>query len=245
VVLGNSTGRSLAGRPRPRGIGHPLVPVVAILAVALVAAAAWPAARSGTLCVPRSSVSDRSPRRTSRSNPLALQAGRQILELVLIAAATAGLLAAWRAIPLTPRAVCLLVVALALAKTAFFLVENLQHILLATSQEIPYHRFLALMGVNMTQITLSFALDFWVLEWAEQGSFSGFEGTAGLANVFFDCFFYSVLNFSFFGFGDIMPQTIPAKIVTLLEVVLAFFTVIFLLSDFISLKDSLRREQER
>jgi hypothetical protein len=28
--------------------------------------------------------------------------------------------------------------------------------------------------------------------------------------------------------------------VTLLEVVLAFFTVIFLLSDFISLKDSLR-----
>jgi hypothetical protein len=54
-----------------------------------------------------------------------------------------------------------------------------------------------------------------------------------------------VLNFSFFGFGDIMPQTIPAKIVTLLEVVLAFFTVIFLLSDFISLKDSLRREQER
>ena len=186
-------------------------------------------------------MSDRSPRRTSRSDPLALQAGRQILELVLIVVATAGLLAVWRVLPLTPRAVCLLVVALALAKTACFLAENLQHILLATAQEIPYHRFLALMGVNMTQITLSFALDFWVLEWAEQGSFSGFEGTAGLATVFFDC----VLNFSFFGFGDIMPQTIPAKIVTLLEVVLAFFTVIFLLSDFISLKDSLRREQER
>jgi hypothetical protein len=60
------------------------------------------------------------------------------------------------------------------------------------------------------------------------------------AGVFFDCFFYSVLNFSFFGFGEILPQTIPAKIVTLLEVILAFFTVIFLLSDFISLKDSLR-----
>ena len=40
-------------------------------------------------------------------------------------------------------------------------------------------------------------------------------------------------------------KTIPAKIVTLLEVILAFFTVIFLLSDFISLKDSLRRERHR
>ena len=79
----------------------------------------------------------------------------------------------------------------------------------------------------------------------EQGSFSGFNAASDATRMFFDCFFYSVLNFSFFGFGDIMPQTIPARIVTLLEVVLAFFTVIFLLSDFISLKDSLRRERHR
>jgi hypothetical protein len=177
--------------------------------------------------------------------PLAMQAGRQIVELIVIAAATAGVLAAWWAIPLTPRVVCLVVVALALAKTAYFLLENLQHILLATSHEVPYHRFLALMGVNMAQITLSFALDYWLLEWAEQGSFTGFDPAGGPARVFFDCCFYSVLNFSFFGFGDIMPQTIPAKLVTLMEVVLAFFTVIFLLSDFISLKDSLRRERQR
>ena len=76
-----------------------------------------------------------------------------------------------------------------------------------------------------------------------QGYLATFTTTP--ARMFFDCFFYSVLNFSFFGFGDIMPQTIPAKIVTLLEVILAFFTVIFLLSDFISLKDSLRRERHR
>jgi len=177
--------------------------------------------------------------------PLARQAGRQIIELLVIAAATAGVVAAWRTIPLTPWTVCLVVVALALAKTGYFLVENLQHILLATSQEVPYHRFLALMGVNMAQITLSFALDYWVLEWAEQGSFTGFDPAGGPALVFFDCCFYSVLNFSFFGFGDITPQTVPAKLVTLMEVVLAFFTVIFLLSDFISLKDSLRRERQR
>ena len=177
----------------------------------------------------------------SPAGPLARQAGRQVLELVAIAAATALLVAVWRWIPLSSGAVCGVVVALAAAKTCYFLVENLQHILLATAQEIPYHRFLALMGVNMAQITISFALDFWVLESAERGSFSGFEAASGPARVFFDCFFYSVLNFSFFGFGDILPLTVPARLVTLLEVILAFFTVIFLLSDFISLKDSLRR----
>jgi Na+/H+ antiporter NhaD/arsenite permease-like protein len=190
-------------------------------------------------------VSDRPPAAAVPRDPLARQVGRQILEIVVIAAATAALVAARSALGLRADLVCLLVVGLAAAKTCYFLVENLQHILLATSQEIPYHRFLALMGVNMAQITLSFALDFWMLESAEQGSFSGFETVTSPGGVFFDCFFYSVLNFSFFGFGEIMPRTVAAKLVTLMEVVLAFFTVIFLLSDFISLKDSLRREQRR
>ena len=174
------------------------------------------------------------------AGPLARQAGRQVAELVVIGVAAGLLHWAWRSLPLAPHAVCLVVVVLAAVKTCYFLVENLQHILLATAQEIPYHRFLALMGVNMAQITISFALDFWLLESAEQGSFSGFDAVSGPGRVFFDCFFYSVLNFSFFGFGDILPLTVPARLVTLMEVILAFFTVIFLLSDFISLKDSLR-----
>lgn len=168
------------------------------------------------------------------------QAGRQSAEVVAIVVLAAAIHAAWTAGLVGPGMVCGLVVAAACLKTAYFLAENLQHILLATSHEIPYHRFLVLMGVNMAQITLAFALDFWLLELAETGSFTGFEPGAAAAGVFFDCLFYSVLNFSFFGFGEILPRTIPAKIVTLLEVVLAFFTVIFLLSDFISLKDSLR-----
>jgi hypothetical protein len=51
--------------------------------------------------------------------------------------------------------------------------------------------------------------------------------------------YFSTLNFTFFGYGDVTPQTIPAKLITMSEVLLAFVTVIFLLSDFISLKESL------
>ncbi len=49
------------------------------------------------------------------------------------------------------------------------------------------------------------------------------------------------LVFMSFDYGDITPQTIPAKILTLTEITLAFVTVIFLLSDFISVKESIRR----
>lgn len=170
---------------------------------------------------------------------------RQTFEVVVIVVVALSIQGIWSQQWMSSHAVCLLVMTLALAKTAFFFVENLQHILLATSHNIPYHRFLGLMGVNMAQITLSFALDYWCLESADKGSFSAFQESWSQAEILFECFFFSVLNFSFFGFGDVTPQTIPAKIVTMMEVILAFFTVIFLLSDFISLKDSLRDEKKR
>jgi hypothetical protein len=60
--------------------------------------------------------------------------------------------------------------------------------------------------------------------------------------LLFECFYFSVLNFSFFGYGDITPAHIPGKVIMLLEVVTAFSTVIFLLSDFASMKESMRRK---
>ncbi|MEI6238993.1 MAG: ion channel [Planctomycetia bacterium] len=168
------------------------------------------------------------------------QTARQAIETVVILVVAGIVHEIWQRGLLPPSTLCWLVCGLALLKTAFFFAENLQHILLATAHEIPYHRFLGLMGVNMAQITMSFALDFFLLETAAEGSLSGFVAGLTEPRILFDCFFYSVLNFTFFGFGDITPQSIPAKLVTLMEVTLAFFTVIFLLSDFISLKDSLR-----
>lgn len=165
---------------------------------------------------------------------------RQGGEVGVIIAVALALQAVWGRGWMNAQAFCLVVLAVSLTKTIFFFVENLQHILMATRDNMPYHRVLGLMGVNMVQITLSFALDFWCLETAEAASFSSINAAWSQGELIFEFFFFSVLNFSFFGFGDVMPQTVPAKIVTMMEVLLAFFTVIFLLSDFVSLKDSLR-----
>jgi hypothetical protein len=145
---------------------------------------------------------------------------------------------------LSSSAVCWAVVVFALGKAVWFMAENLHELIKAAADNMPYHKFMVLMMVNTVQIMLSFALDFWVLQTADPTSLAGINPDFTQAELIFECVYYSVLDFSFFGYGDITPQTIPAKLVTMMEVVLAFFTLIFLLSDFISLKESLRQKTE-
>jgi hypothetical protein len=134
----------------------------------------------------------------------------------------------------------LLVVLGCWVKTVFFSAEHVQQLLAAARANLAHHRFLLLMGVNIAQMALSFAFDFHVLWTAKADSFSGIATGTPSGEGLFDLFYLSVLNFTFFGFGDIVPQTVPARIVNLTEVIIAFAVVIFLLSDFISLKESVR-----
>ncbi len=93
----------------------------------------------------------------------------------------------------------------------------------------------------MTQMIMSFAFDFHLLYLQNIQCFTGVSETVSGGEALFDFFYLSTLNFSFFGYSDILPQTVPAKMINLTEIVLAFVTVIFLLSDFMSLKESINR----
>ncbi len=79
------------------------------------------------------------------------------------------------------------------------------------------------MAYNMTEVTVSFAIDFYCLQILDRESFSGIDASLDGFELMFECFYFSVLNFSFFGYGDITPAHIPSKIVMLLEVITAFF----------------------
>jgi hypothetical protein len=128
-------------------------------------------------------------------------------------------------------------------KTLYYFGETLRHLIEATATDLAYHRFLVLIAYNMAQITLSYAIDFYCLYWIDPANISGIESSLGGVALMFECFYFSVLNFSFFGYGDIIPARVPGKIVMLLEVVTAFSTVIFLLSDFVSMKESMRKKR--
>lgn len=165
---------------------------------------------------------------------------RNIAEYVLIVAVWLVAQALISKSLLASNTLLVVVILLSLGKTAFFGLENLQQLLRASRDNMAYHRFLMLMLINMSQITLSFGLDYHCLHSIDSGSFSSIDLNETMPEQIFDFTYFSILNFTFFGYGDITPQTIPAKLLTVTEIVLAFITVIFLLSDFISMKESIR-----
>jgi hypothetical protein len=144
---------------------------------------------------------------------------------------------------MNPAPLYALIVTVCWAKTTWFVYETSIELVKATRMNVPYHQFLMVVGINMVQIILSFAIDFFTLVRVDTNAFNGFNPDFNDFEMFFECFYFSCLNFSFFGYGDITPANIPAKLVTLTEILLAFMTVIFVLADFISLKDSMQMTQ--
>ncbi len=179
------------------------------------------------------------------TNSSAVPVGRNVAEYVAIAAWWGVMLAMINASAVPAHWLTVLVVLGCWVKTALFGAENMRQLFAAARQNLAHHRFLLLMAVNMSQMILSFMFDFQLLHRLDPGSFAGVPLNAGLAETLFDYFYLSALNFSFFGYSDILPQTVAARIVNLTEVLLAFVTVIFMLSDFISLKESLRDDDGR
>jgi hypothetical protein len=145
---------------------------------------------------------------------------------------------------LSPFALYTLIVVLSMGKGAWFVYESSTQIVKATLNNLPYHKFLTVVGINMSQIILSYAADYYVLNHVNKDCFNGFNPDFTEGELMFECLYFSCLNFSFFGYGDITPNNIPAKIVTLSEIMLAFATVIFILSDFVTLKESIREHKK-
>jgi type III secretory pathway component EscS len=169
---------------------------------------------------------------------------RETIELIVIATIGLGILAAREQIgeQAIPFLTWLLVV-WSFLKTAYYFGETLWHLIKATACDLAYHRFLLLMAYNMAEVTVSYALDFYCLFRLNPTNIEGIAEELRGPALYFECLYFSILNFSFFGYGDILPATVPAKIVMLLEVVTAFTTVIFLISDFVSMKDSMKRQK--
>ena len=56
-----------------------------------------------------------------------------------------------------------LVVGICWLKTAWFVYETSQDLNRATTHNLPYHQFLKIVGINMTQVMLSFGIDYYTL----------------------------------------------------------------------------------
>jgi hypothetical protein len=132
-----------------------------------------------------------------------------------------------------------LILCFSLFKTVFFLTTGFKKIMQFTKLDLGYHQFLVFISINILMIIFSFTVDFLCLYQIDRASFSGIPDGAGFLERAFNFFYYSFLMFSNLGMATILPETTAAKSITMCEVVLSFVTLIFILADFISLKESL------
>lgn len=124
-------------------------------------------------------------------------------------------------------------------KSSFFVVQNFKKIRESSRYNIVYYQFLLFMGVNILLMIISFAVDFLSLNEICKDSFTGINPGLSLFHRGFEFLYYSILNMTNFGFGSLIPATTTAKILTSMEVLLSFVAIIFVLSDFMSLRESI------
>lgn len=132
-----------------------------------------------------------------------------------------------------------LIVLLAAIKSGYYVFFSYRKILEASKKEVMYHDFMLFMMVNISMVIFSFGIDYFCLNQVNPANFVGIEKHLNTPELVFETWYFSVLNFSFFGYGQIMPTTIPGKLIIIMEVLMSFVTLVFILSDFLSLKDSI------
>jgi len=142
--------------------------------------------------------------------------------------------------PLNLTKVLLLV--MALIKSLFFVWQGFRKIKESAHQEAAYYQYLLFIGVNIVLMIVSFGFDFFALGMADKACFLSVTPPQSAAYWLFDCLYMSLLNMTNFGYGSVQPIGITAKCLTALEIILSFVAIIFVLSDFMSLRESLAQK---
>ena len=87
-------------------------------------------------------------------------------------------------------------------------------------------------------------MDYTCLYWINVNSFSSIPLELPFSKVFFEFVYLSMLSYTNFGFAEIMPATGFAKLIVMLQDIISYAMTIFILADFVSLKDSLKERMQ-
>lgn len=124
-----------------------------------------------------------------------------------------------------------LVIILALVKTIYFTFFTFRQVNKSIKQCHSFSQLLWVFGLLMFLIIFSFAADFTCLAAAHPGSFKGAKMTVTYAEKLFEYFYLSVVTFASIGYGDLVPVTVPARLLVILEIGQSFVMVVFGLSN--------------
>lgn len=127
---------------------------------------------------------------------------------------------------------------LLLLKIGYIITQSFKSIVGIVRKGTAYHIYLLFIAVNAILIITSFGSDYFALQLIEPKAFEGMKGITNEFEIFFKMFYLSLLLFTNLGVADIVPATTHAEILVMAEGIVAFVSLIFMLSDYTTLKES-------
>ncbi len=131
------------------------------------------------------------------------------------------------------------------AKTVYFVFYNYKNIISVSKNDTPYYVFLTFICVNVMLIIFSFGIDYTCLFWIDSSSFSNISENSSFSRMVFEFIYISTLSYTNFGFAEALPVSGFAKLIIIFQDIISYAMTIFILADFVSLKESLKEKFTR
>ena len=139
----------------------------------------------------------------------------------------------------TPLYAEIIIPSIAFLKILFFIYQSYYIVIQVIEHNVLYHKFLGITTINIFFIVCSFAVDYFCIYQVNPLSFEGINPKFTTGEIIFEAFYFSVLNYTNFGYGAIIPLTIAAKSLVIMEDLVSFMTILYVLTDFVTLKQSI------
>jgi len=136
----------------------------------------------------------------------------------------------------------LILITLALCKSLYFVAHSFRKIEEASVTNLTYNKFLVIILTNILLIVISFAVDYSCIQEIDPASFTGLTKDQTAGTIAFDLTYFSILSFTSVAYGDIVPVTMAAKMLAIMEVVVAYITTIIIISNFVQIKESIEKD---
>lgn len=127
----------------------------------------------------------------------------------------------------------------AFLKIVFFVYQSYRIVIDVIEHNVLYHKFLGITTLNIFFIVCSFSVDYFCIYEVNPLSFEGINPKFTTGEIIFECFYFSVLNYTNFGYGAIIPLTVATKSLVIMEDLVSFMTILYVLTDFVTLKQSI------
>ncbi|MBD98783.1 MAG: ion transporter [Verrucomicrobia bacterium] len=125
------------------------------------------------------------------------------------------------------------VVAFAILKTFYFTFFTFKQVNISVKRCHYFTQYLWTFGLLVFLIIFSYSTDYACLYFTDSQGFYGikYSQERNFLALLFEFFYFSIVTFASIGYGDIVPVSLPAKLLVLLEIGQSFVLVVFGLSN--------------